>query len=303
MARKQKKADNAAVTLLKGLLAGLVEAAEDGDEEATAIIEEAGLSLGGESADADADEDDDDDDDDEDDDADEEGEDDYSEMSLKELRALAKERGIKVPRGSKEDDIIDLLEEADEEADEDEDDADEDEEGDDDDYSEMSLKELRALAKERGIKVPRGSKEDDIIDLLEEADEEGDDDDEDEDDEDEDDVDYSEMSLKELKAECKSQGIKVPRGADEEELIELLEGGDDEDEDDADEDEDDDDDIPDLDEMDDKELVALAKKLGLKGRANADKAYDFLADHYGLEEEDEDADDADEDEDDWDDED
>ena len=50
---------------------------------------------------------------------------------------------------------------------------------------------------------------------------------EDEEDEDED-QDYSEMSLSELKAECKDRGLKVKKGMDKEDLIEILEEDDEE---------------------------------------------------------------------------
>ena len=48
-----------------------------------------------------------------------------------------------------------------------------------------------------------------------------------EEDEDED-QDYSEMSLSELKAECKDRGLKVKKGMDKDDLIEMLEEDDEE---------------------------------------------------------------------------
>ena len=65
--------------------------------------------------------------------------------------------------------------------------------------------------------------EDDIREALGESssDEEPDEDEEDE-------VDYSEMSLSELKAECKDRGLKVKKGMDKDDLIELLEEDDEE---------------------------------------------------------------------------
>lgn len=113
------------------------------------------------------DEDEDEDDEEDDEEEDEEDEDDLSELTLKELKALAKEKGIKVKKGMDKDDIIELIEESEEDEEEDED---EDEE--EIDYEELSLKELKALAKERGIKVKKGMDEEDIIELLEEDDEE-----------------------------------------------------------------------------------------------------------------------------------
>lgn len=107
---------------------------------------------------------------------------------------------------------------------------------------ELDLDELKELAKEldisaASIKKAKKAKalielileeadEDDILEALgEEAEEE---DEEDEDDEEDQDQDYSEMSLAELKAECKDRGLKVKKGMDKEDLIELLEEDDEE---------------------------------------------------------------------------
>ena len=119
-----------------------------------------------EDSDEEEDEDDEDEDDEEEEDEDEE-EEDYESMTLKELKALAKERGISVGKKDKKDDIIAKLEEDDEE-----DDEDEEEEDDTPDYEEMSLKELKALCKERGIKVSKKDDKDSLIEKLEEDDEE-----------------------------------------------------------------------------------------------------------------------------------
>lgn len=113
------------------------------------------------------DEDDSDDEDDEEDDEEDE-EEGYESMTLKELKALAKERGISVAKKDKKDDIIAKLEEDDEE----EDDEDEEDEDDTPDYEEMSLKELKALCKERGLKVTKKDDKDSLIEKLEEDDEE-----------------------------------------------------------------------------------------------------------------------------------
>ena len=114
----------------------------------------------------DEDEDDEDEeDDDEDEDEDEEDEVDYESLSLKELKALAKEKGIKVDKKAKKDDIIALLQEEDDEDDE------EDEEDDTPDYESMNLKELKALCKERGIKVTKKDNKESLIEKLEEDDE------------------------------------------------------------------------------------------------------------------------------------
>ena len=114
----------------------------------------------------DEDEDDDEEEDDEDDEEeDEEDEVDYDSLSLKELKALAKEKGIKVDKKAKKDDIIALLQEEDDEDDE------EDEEDDTPDYESMNLKELKALCKERGIKVTKKDNKESLIEKLEEDDE------------------------------------------------------------------------------------------------------------------------------------
>jgi len=68
-----------------------------------------------------------------------------------------------------EDDEDEDEDEDDEDEDEDEEDED-DEDEDEEDYEEMSLKELKALCKERGIKVPKKAKKADLIELLEEED-------------------------------------------------------------------------------------------------------------------------------------
>ena len=107
-------------------------------------------------------EDDEDDEDDEDEDEDEEDEVDYESLSLKELKALAKEKGIKVDKKAKKDDIIALLQEEDDE---------DDEEDDIPDYESMNLKELKALCKERGIKVTKKDNKESLIEKLEEDDE------------------------------------------------------------------------------------------------------------------------------------
>ena len=116
--------------------------------------------------DEDEDDDEEDEDDEDDEDEDEEDEVDYDSLSLKELKALAKEKGIKVDKKAKKDDIIALLQEEDDEDDE------EDEEDDTPDYESMNLKELKALCKERGIKVTKKDNKESLIEKLEEDDEE-----------------------------------------------------------------------------------------------------------------------------------
>lgn len=114
-------------------------------------------------------------------------------LSLEELKELALALGMKKIKVKKmdEDDLIEaileeddedieealeeILDDEEEEEDEEELDEDDDEEEEDDDemdYEEMSLKELKAEAKERGIKVTKGMKKEDLIEALEEDDEE-----------------------------------------------------------------------------------------------------------------------------------
>lgn len=131
-----------------------------------------------------------------------------------------------------------------EESDEEEEDSDDSEDEDDEDevdleekLEEMSKDELKDLALELDIpkkKVLAAKKAKALIDLiLDEADEEEllallDGENEDEEDEDEEETDYSEMSLSELKAECKDRGLKVKKGMSKEDLIEMLEEDDEE---------------------------------------------------------------------------
>lgn len=131
------------------------------------------------------------------------------------------------------------------EADEEEEDSDDSEEEDDEDevdleekLEEMSKDELKDLALELDIpkkKVLAAKKAKALIDLiLDEADEEelmsllDGENDGDEEDEDDEETDYSEMSLSELKAECKDRGLKVKKGMSKEDLIEMLEEDDEE---------------------------------------------------------------------------
>ena len=120
-----------------------------------------------------------------------------------------------------------------------EDDSDEDdEESVEDKLSELDFDELKDLAKDLDISasdIKKAKKAKALIDLImDSADEDDilealgeDSDEEDEEDEDED-QDYSEMSLSELKAECKDRGLKVKKGMDKDDLIEMLEEDDEE---------------------------------------------------------------------------
>ncbi len=108
-----------------------------------------------------------------------------------------------------------------------------------DKLSELDLDELKDLAKDLDISssdikkakkakalidlIMDSADEDDILEALGEDSEE-----EEEEDDDDEDQDYSEMSLSELKAECKNRGLKVKKGMDKEDLIEILEEDDEE---------------------------------------------------------------------------
>ena len=116
----------------------------------------------------------------------------------------------------------------------------EDEEGTS--YEDMSLAELRAECKERGIKYTPKQKAADLIALLEESDEEDSEEEEaeDEEDEEEESVDYSELSLGDLRKECKARGIKYTPKDKAEALIAKLEesdGAEDEEEEETEEEE------------------------------------------------------------------
>lgn len=158
----------------------------------------------------------------------------------------------------------------------------------------MKIVELRELAVELGLDEQK-VKNNIIAELTEKGyivDEDGDEDededeledeeeDEDEDGEDEDDEGYSreeleDMTLADLRKLAKEEGIKVPRGADQDALVELILGEDDEDEDDDDEADDDDTDSDSDDEEEEEiteeeiramslqELQGLAKELKVK---------------------------------------
>lgn len=102
-------------------------------------------------------------------DEDEEEENDLQSLSKKELAAMAKDLGIKGAKKKDKDELIALIQEAQGETDEEDEEEEEDETPD---YSEMTKKDLIALAKERGIKVNKKMKPAEIIELLEADDEE-----------------------------------------------------------------------------------------------------------------------------------
>lgn len=98
--------------------------------------------------------------------------DELEEMSLKEIRVVAKDAGYTTAdlKGMDQDAIIDMLMESDDEPDADEDEEDEDE-PEEEGYSEedlegMNLRELKSLAKEWGVKVPAGTNKAGVIELL-----------------------------------------------------------------------------------------------------------------------------------------
>lgn len=159
-------------------------------------------------------------------------------LNLKELIGLTceVEVGHETYEGKKRARILEYNNPEDSDEDEEEDDEDEGSEDLEDRLSEMEKDELKDLALELGIskkKVLAAKKAQALVDLiLEEAEEddilgalgeEGDDSDEDDEG-----TDYSEMSLSELKAECKDRGLKVKKGMDKDDLIELLEQDDEE---------------------------------------------------------------------------
>lgn len=156
-----------------------------------------------------------------------------ADLSKKELKAMAKELGIKVDKKAGKDEIIALIEEAnnsDVEDDSDEEDSDEEESVEVADVlSELSLKDLKKIAKAAEVSV-KGMKQNQIVDELLNCDDIEDilvdqgyiEIEEDSDEEDEE-VDYSEMSKAQLKALLKEKGFKVSKKATTEEMIEMLE--------------------------------------------------------------------------------
>ena len=119
------------------------------------------------------------------------------------------------------------------------DEEDDDEDGLEDKLSELDLDELKDLAKDLDISasdIKKAKKAEALINLImDSADEDDilealgeDSDEEDEDDDDDESPDYSEMSLAELKAECKDRGLKIKKGMDKDDLIEMLEEDDEE---------------------------------------------------------------------------
>lgn len=159
-------------------------------------------------------------------------------LNLKDLIGLTceVEVGHEVYEGKKRARILQYNDPEDtEEEDSDEDD---DEESVEDKLAELDLNELKDLAKDLDISasdIKKAKKAKTLINLImDSADEDdilealGEDSDEDDEDDEEEDQDYSEMSLSELKAECKDRGLKVKKGMDKDDLIEMLEEDDEE---------------------------------------------------------------------------
>lgn len=168
-------------------------------------------------------------------------------MTVKQLKEIATELEITIPKDTKKADIIDLImdgaEEADEDAPEEDEEAEatdsDDEEGEElsiEDVENMTLKALKDLAKEYEVDLPKGAKKEEaveeIVNALFEQDEidayygEDDENTEEETDEDEGDElspeDLDEMSLSELKALAKEYEVEHPKVIKADKLRELL---------------------------------------------------------------------------------
>ena len=204
---------------------GLIDDEDDDDEKADKGKKKKGKGKKSKSKkdddededDDDEDEDDDDDDEDEDADEDEDGDEDLEEeledMTLKELKAYVKDNDIevdgKITKKTRDAVIKQILAAAEADDDEDEDEDDEDEI----DLSELSLKELKAKAKELGYKGKVTKKtRDDVEEALEELMEGGSDDEDDDDDDDEaDEFDLDEADVEEIVEYCADNGIKLTK--------------------------------------------------------------------------------------------
>lgn len=179
----------------KALLEGIQKARDAYNSELEAITEEEDDEDEEEDIeDSDEDSDEDDDDEDiEDEDIEETDEEGYEDLTVKELRAECRKRGIPV-KGLKKPGMIEALQGLDEDDDEDIEDEDieetediedieeedieeeEEEETDEDeedmDYEELSTRALKELMKDRGIKVKKGMKKQELIKALEADDQE-----------------------------------------------------------------------------------------------------------------------------------
>jgi len=137
--------------------------------------------------------------------------------------------GQEIYDGKKKNEIIDtypLAEDGESEEEDEEDEEEEEEEGEDDksvDYSELSKDELKALCKERGIKLAKKTKLAEMVKLLEASDET-----EDSEDDEEEGPDYSALTLEELQDEIADRKLKAPKKPTIEKLIAILEEDDEE---------------------------------------------------------------------------
>ena len=159
-------------------------------------------------------------------------------LNLRDLIGLTceVEVGHEVYEGKKRAQILEYLTP---DLDDEEDEEDDDEDDLEDKLSELDLDELKDLAKDLDISasdIKKAKKAEALINLIMDSADEDDilealgenSDEEDEDDDDDGSPDYSEMSLAELKAECKDRGLKIKKGMDKDDLIEMLEEDDEE---------------------------------------------------------------------------
>ena len=157
-------------------------------------------------------------------------------LDLKDLIGMTCEAevGHEVYEGKKKARILEYIDPNDSDSDGEDDEDEEDEDTDvESTLMKMDLDDLKDLAKELDISassIKKAKKVKALVELImSEADEDdilealGDEDKEDDEDEEDEEKDYSEMSLAELKAECKDRGLKVKKGMDKDDLIEMLE--------------------------------------------------------------------------------
>ena len=157
-------------------------------------------------------------------------------LDLKDLIGMTCEAdvGHEVYEGKKKARILEYIDPSDSDSDEDDSEDEDDEDTDvESTLMEMDLDDLKDLAKELDISassIKKAKKVKALVELImSEADEDdilealGDEDEEDDEDGEDEEKDYSEMSLAELKAECKDRGLKVKKDMDKDDLIEMLE--------------------------------------------------------------------------------
>lgn len=172
----------------KAILEGIQKAKDAYNSELEAITEEE--TDEDEEEDIEDSDEDDDDEDIEDEDIEETDEEGYEDLTVKELRAECRKRGIPV-KGLKKPGMIEALQGLDE---------DDDEDIEDEDIEDEDIEETEDIEEEET--------------------------DEEETDEDEEDMDYEELSTRALKELMKDRGIKVKKGMKKQELIKALEADD-----------------------------------------------------------------------------